>query len=552
MSRSKIIGKNKSKVLQAGIQINRIKNAQISLARNIFNTYNNNYEIIINSSTPNNNIVEKKLKNDITVDNLFLTDENNINKFLKNKKIIKLIKINNNNKNLNKSQTKSNITIKDIAFYQLKKPECNKDEKKKSFKNINRIATNQNNKNINININMNLNKQTNSKTILITKNKNKINKNIYLNSSLTRSLKSFSNRNNNITFTHTDYFNHDSTININNNINNRVIFKEKILTKGKLNNKMNIRSKKKLYDTNKIYRKISNSYTKISKKYNSLLLKKNEKLKNINITKTHKNLNFKNKNFSTKLNILGANKEGIINKFNNDNLKTTYFYKELTHRNSSKNNYFEKNLKIKNYNRYSTKNTQKTSKTRKNENYRYINKNIYINNIKFYKRILLKDKNKNINLNNNIKSINLKNNDIKFIKYINKDRVNNILCKNKNTLKEIDKYEKEIKDNRYDEDIKINYNDKNIITENKNNKKNSSEKKNAMYTIDEIKDIIIYNDMHDIKKEDNYLFNNNEYSNFINKNTKKICEIFFDENIDYLYRRYDLRNRKKKYFIKKK
>ena len=131
MSRSKIIGKNKGKVLQAGIQINRIKNAQISLARNIFNTYNNNYEIIINSSTPNNNIVEKKLKNDITVDNLFLTDENNINKFLKNKKIIKLIKINNNNKNLNKSQTKSNITIKDIAFYQLKKPECNKDEKKK-------------------------------------------------------------------------------------------------------------------------------------------------------------------------------------------------------------------------------------------------------------------------------------------------------------------------------------------------------------------------------------------------------------------------------------
>ena len=178
------------------------------------------------------------------------------------------------------------------------------------------------------------------------------------------------------------------------------IYKIKIIPKGKSNDEILIKTKQKLDNTNKICRKRndSNLYNEII--YNSFLIKVKEKFKTISLGKTHKNINFKNKNFSTKLNILGANKKGIINIFRIN--KFNIFKKEFTQRNSFKDNYFEKILKIKNYNHYSIKNINKYSnniENIKNENYKCINNKIYVNDIKLYKKILLKDKNKNKKFN---------------------------------------------------------------------------------------------------------------------------------------------------------
>ena len=45
--------------------------------------------------------------------------------------------------------------------------------------------------------------------------------------------------------------------------------------------------------------------------------------------------------------------------------------------------------------------------------------------------------------------------------------------------------------------------------------------------IDEIEDIIIYNNMKNIEKDDNYLFNKNDYKTFLDEYNSKLCKLFF-------------------------
>ena len=48
--------------------------------------------------------------------------------------------------------------------------------------------------------------------------------------------------------------------------------------------------------------------------------------------------------------------------------------------------------------------------------------------------------------------------------------------------------------------------------------------------MNDIEDIIVYNNMKNINKIDNYLFHKNDYNNFIEKYHNKICNLFFDNN----------------------
>ena len=51
--------------------------------------------------------------------------------------------------------------------------------------------------------------------------------------------------------------------------------------------------------------------------------------------------------------------------------------------------------------------------------------------------------------------------------------------------------------------------------------------------MDEIEDIIKYNDMGDINKEDNYLFKFEDHANFIKTYKKNIVNLFFDNSENY-------------------
>ena len=491
MSKNKNEEKNKRKLIGNSFKINlnhKLKNDLIYL-----DNHNNSFSKMLNSFTLNKSNAEIQLKKDSILDSLFPNNQSNINNnFMKNKGVIKINNINKNqNEILNKSQIKSNLIKKDIVFHQMKKPKNNKDEKIKSYSYINKKkTTKQNTKNINLNINMNLNKKKSLNKILNLNNKNKNNRN--LKSFLTRNIKTSNEAIDNITITNNDSIINNTTINKNNNINYRLIFKEKLKPIDKLNNEMFIKFKKKLYNLNEIYRKIdSNSYNKNKKAYNPFLIEGNEKIKIKSKGKTYKNINFKNKNNNTKLNTLGKNKTGIINIFKINNLND--IKKELTQRNSFKDNYFGKILKTKNYNYYSTESTNKNSNNfedEKNPNYKYINDNVYIIDIKFCKRILSKDKNKNNNKNfvDNEKNINFMDNNVRNLKLVNTNIKKKLNSKNlileelintkniKNKLNKITIKFKEIyknvykrKKNRNYEDIKINSSDVIFKTEIKNN-----------------------------------------------------------------------------------
>ena len=51
--------------------------------------------------------------------------------------------------------------------------------------------------------------------------------------------------------------------------------------------------------------------------------------------------------------------------------------------------------------------------------------------------------------------------------------------------------------------------------------------------MNEIEDIIIYNNMENINKEDNYLFNICDYNNFLSQYQQKISSLFFDTKNNY-------------------
>ena len=56
----------------------------------------------------------------------------------------------------------------------------------------------------------------------------------------------------------------------------------------------------------------------------------------------------------------------------------------------------------------------------------------------------------------------------------------------------------------------------------------SIEEESGILSMNEIEDIIIYHNMKNIKKNENYLFKKNDYDIFISKNRQQLYSLFFE------------------------
>ena len=197
-----------------------------------------------------------------------------------------------------------------------------------------------------------------------------------------------------------------------------------------------------------------------------------------------------------------------------------------------------------------------------NSNRNLNNKNTnYLNKFIFKEKDKIKDNdNKKIsrNIKNNNKKAPTQQSEIskkKLINNIHSEEFNDIninLSSNNfinqmNEFKDIDKTEQIIEDNINGTSTKIN--DEFFSTEKNKKIDTSIEEESGILSMNEVQDIIHYNDMNDIRKENKYLFNYNDYNIFVEKYKQKICDIFFDnkDNINNInrYNQNKLRSKKK-------
>ena len=155
----------------------------------------------------------------------------------------------------------------------------------------------------------------------------------------------------------------------------------------------------------------------------------------------------------------------------------------------------------------------------------------------------------NILMRNNKKVINKKNthNLFKFETKYGKIGDSTVNDSTENRTKKINDYLEPFNNNRSFQGKKNSFNSnqkKEISMDNiRPNEKKDEEKKNknnessllnnsGILSINEIEDIIYYNDMSDINKEDNFLFYHQEYHTFIKKRKIKIINLFFENKSD--------------------
>ena len=624
MSRNNIIKENNKKLFESRLQMKPklgTKKNQISFEQK---RYNDNLSLLNNSQPFSKVIIPKQLKNHSTLENSFLNNINNNS--LINKKVIKINKKNRQktqNLNINVSQNKSNVLIKDITFFNLKKSPKNNEIHNKTLINVNKKKISKQNSNYK-NVIKQMKPKTNrvgTITLNIKKSKNN-NRNLNVINSLTRSMTTINETNNNITINNSNYIMNNTNININNinNGNNRVFAKENLIPKFKLSNDIYIKMPNKSYKTNiNSNRNDSNSLKKING-HNSFLMNKMQKLKKIKIDKKP-NMN-NHTNFSVRLNdeIFGTNLnkgrnslnffKANTNNNNNTNKNTIDICKGFTQRNLFLGKYLGKliqkgNNKIMKYSNNNSR-QRKQNRTLNFENYYYNNNDICFNNIsntssnhnsnsnryatninnsiknninlnnnaylngclyKDYDKKISKNTNTNANTSNNIankattynkkkivsqksyhEELNKNNNNYKFINFPNnsshQDKElfsediylinNNILNYDKegNEFKDIDKTEQIIEENMNGISTKINDNDNDEFLSSEKNKiinDTSVAEDSGILSMNEVQDIIHYNNMGKVNKGDNYLFNDNDYNIFVGKNKEKIFGKFFDE-----------------------
>ena len=557
MSRKNIIKENNKKLFESRLQMktkNIPKRTQISFEKK---RYIDSISQLNNSQPFAKAIFNKQWKHHSTLENSFIT---NINNSLINRKIININKKNKQkapNINMNLSQNKSNILIKDITFFHLKKLPNNNDIQNKTIINVN--------KKINDKSLSKKNKQKANRigtiTINIKKNKNSNNKRSNLVNTITRSMTTINESNNNITINNSNYIMNNTNININNisnGNNNRIVLKDKLIPKCKLSNNdtfLKIPYKSFKTNTSIITRKNSNSNEKINR-YNSFLIKNIEKIKKFDKKQTLNNTNFsyhlKDVNLGYNLNQKGRNSINLFQNNLNNNKKTIDICSGYTQRNVFLSKYLGKLTQKKNNEKKYSNNSSKPKKqnlTLNNDNHEkvsnYNNRNLNNNKYSFLNKFFSKDKVKKISRNNlNIKcTINNKvfPQELKTFNALPKKKpantiintgeseINNIMIdvnKYKNKDIELDKNVQIIDDNIKIFSTKIN---DEFFSEEKNNKVNdtSIDEDSGILSINEVQDIIRHIDMYNINKKDNFLFNFNDYNNFIEKKSKKIYNKFF-------------------------
>ena len=502
MSNNDILRENNKKLFESRLQMkpnSSLKINQISLKTNKNKLNNRTNLYLFNTDIFQNDNSHNKRKNKSGIDNSlknFL--KKNISAGKKQKKINK-----NRNKNTYFSiNNKSNIIIKDISFFQ---------SKKSTIKNDIQI------------INVNKRGTTNNNSSKKTKEQSS-NSNQKRNDQIKKALK-FNNIKKQRKFNQDKYSRSFLDFTYDNNYNRQKTSKSKVTLMNNISmRKRNNSSTKK--DNNDVYKSFLVQKIKIIKK------KKKPYLNNINF-----NLSKNNKTIKTNLlDKTGKNtKDSIYSICNDKYVRNTYrnllLKKGLnsTNKNSfininyntnannssllnNKKKVSERNLKIKNINRL----TLNPTKSKINQN-KIKEKNLIA------KLKINNDINKNLKLNRSKNS--------KTTKEINiihqKDNNNNNNQSSKNN-KYIDKKE-EIVD---DFNIKSTKTNDDIFTESKNEKieESSIEEESGILSMNEIEDIIIYNNMKNIEKDDNYLFNKNDYKDFIDENQNKILNLFFAPN----------------------
>ena len=572
MSRNSIIKENNKKLFESRLQL-KSKSGNKNHQLYFENKLHNENSSILNYSQPfTQDIFKKHLKNNSTLESSFLK---NINNSL-NRKFIKIninSKPKSKNEKIKRNQNKSNILIKDITYYHFKNSSKNSDIQNKTIINVNKRLMKKKSRNININ---RLPVEKTDRIGLITLNikKPKItNKNFHFINSISRSMTTINKLNKNITINNSNYIMNNTNISINNfnNGNKEIIFKEQLMPKFKLANDIFIRIPNKVYRTNLNSKRNDSNSDKKFLKNNSI------KIKKVKIKKKDNSNNTK-KNFRNRLNDLIINYNNNISQTDQNSLnilknnkKTIDAYKESMKRNYILGKYLGKLLQknnnriIKNSQQNSLKKSHFNSKNLNIDKYSNnfgnisnINRYIYNKNNNYLKKLIKKDKNKNKKFSRNIKNTIINKNsysnkiltqDIKPLKKnINKKDFNyNIYYKKNNNInvnnnttnksnklyKEIDNSEIIFKDNinNNGEKNKSKIKDEFISTEKNEKIEDSSlEEDSGILSINQVEDIITYNNMNDIKKKDNFLFNYNDYNNFVKLYKNKLCNKFFDNN----------------------
>ena len=500
MSNNNIIIQDNKKLFETRLQMkpnSSLKIKHININTNTNSIKNKANLFLYNTEVLSGNISINQRKNQNRT-----SLENNSNNFKKKnisaeKKIKKLNK-NKNRNNLINSSTKSNVIISDLSIFNSKKTTLKNDlhsiinVNTKGSKNINsrnKIRKNNSNKKSEEILNINNKKQENA-----TQNK------------FSLSYMYFTNDNNNMRIISND---------------NQISSKSKVTISDKNNKSTKKRNNSNTNKDKNIYKTFLVQKIKIIKK------RKNPYLNNININ-------------SSKID--KTNKEKVFNK-TGKNIKDS-IYKNCNEkfvRNTFRNLFIKKRVNT----------------TAKNS-FININKNTYANNssLKNTKKISernskIKNRNK-LSFNQNKKEINQNKINHNYIinRFKKKNETRKNLYKNQSkhnqTAKEIKSnlYNHNISDNKYidkkeeivdDFNIKSTKTNDEIFTEGKEEKidESSVEEESGILSMNEIEDIIIYNNMENINKEDNYLFNICDYNNFLSQYQQKISSLFFDTKNNY-------------------
>ena len=535
MSRNNITMESNKRLFESRLQMKTNSNSinKISLEKKSNNNINASF---LNNTQPFTKVIfHKKRKNQSILENSFI---NNIsNNFSINKKIIKIRKNRNRNKkislNINASHDKSSILIKDITFFHLKNSFNENDRRNKTILNINKRMTQQNS------INKSLgrkNKKNKLDSISLNSKKSKKNNGDISSLSSTKKKLNINAENKN-----------------NSNNKNKQIFKDKYISKFKLKSRQT-------------KNRDSSSMKKNSHHQNSLLIHKIKKIRfnkkpglnSANMTNNNSILgqnsnnrgrNMRNNNYKNGLDIsIGQLGHTQRNLFAEKNIKK--LYKNTFGETKYKNNKLSNNnstLKKVNHTINYDDNKAKVNKNKKT----FINSNINSTNIS--NKFLLKNNEKKMgrNYKNNInkkftfnkfnkkgetlefKALNIskRNNGNKRQKELNKNNKKNHqnTHKNKNE-KYIDKKELSKEDNHNNNNGTSTKTNDEFFSEKKEDKINESSKEedSGILSMNEIEDIIIYNDMKDINKDDDYLFKLYDHENFIKNYKTIITNLFFD------------------------
>ena len=228
--------------------------------------------------------------------------------------------------------------------------------------------------------------------------------------------------------------------------------------------------------------------------------------------------------------------------YNNNDICYNNISNNSSNNNSNSNRYSNNNNNIKNKmnnNLYFNKCLNKDKDKENDKKISRNSKNNLVNKTTYNKKKIVPQKSYHdeLNSNNNCNFININNNNHHHDNELLSEDFNinndNIINYNNggNEFKDIDKTEQIIEDNINGVSTKIN---DDFLSSEKNNKINETSiaEDSGILSMNEVQDIIHYNNMHNVNKYDDYLFNKNDYNIFVGKNEGKIFNKFFGDTIN--------------------